>query len=150
MPAAERTLGGEVRLSIMQSSNIKQAKKAKPAPQASLAKPLAPEDVRTGDFVAVLHVVYELPSFLWFPDAALLPPEEPVRVTFLPGDSGVPLKVRAVCLPFLLVEDALGEHRVLDLRRTNVARLDRGFAKTTWKAIKKAAGSMSSLLAAMR
>jgi hypothetical protein len=28
--------------------------------------------------------------------------------------------------------------------------LDRGFAKTTWKAIKKAAGSMSSLLAAMR
>ena len=110
-----------------------------------LAKPLAPEEVRTGDFLALLHITYEMPSFLWCSDAALVPQDQPVRMQFLPEDGGLPLKVRAVCLPFVLVKNAAGEHRTLDLRRYRVARLHPTYAKIAWKAGKKAQNKPATL-----
>lgn len=104
---------------------------------ATLARPLAPEEVRVGDFVAVLNVTYELPSFWWCAESYRIPHEQPVRLQYLPEDGGTPLKVRAVCLPFVLVKTHDGQHRTLDVRKYRLARLDRGFAKIAWREAKK-------------
>ncbi|MDB5335408.1 MAG: hypothetical protein JWN70_1027 [Planctomycetaceae bacterium] len=102
-----------------------------------MAKVLAPEDVRAGDYVAVLHVVCELPSFLWCSDSSTVRLDEPVRVPFMPKQGGVPLRVRSVCLPFILVKAPSGTLRILDVRRQLLARLDRAYARIVWKACKK-------------
>jgi hypothetical protein len=105
--------------------------------ESALAKPLAPEDVRCGDFVAVLHVISEVPSYFWAGESFRLPHDELVRIQHIPDDAGLPLKVKSVCLPFVFVKNATGERKTLDLRRCKVARLDRTYAKTTWKACRK-------------
>ena len=50
-----------------------------------------------GDYVALLHVVYELPSFFWCGGIGTIRPDEPVRIPFVPNNGGVPLRVRSVC-----------------------------------------------------
>ena len=102
-----------------------------------MAKVLAPEDVRAGDYVAVLHVVCELPSFLWCGEMNVVRIDEPVRIPFMPSQGGVPLRVRSVCLPFILVKTPSGALRNLDVRRHHLARLDRTYARIVWKARKK-------------
>jgi hypothetical protein len=104
---------------------------------SKMAKVLAPEDVRAGDYVAVLQVVCELPSFLWCGDSTTVRIDEPVRVPFIPKQGGVPLKVRSICLPFILVETPSDTHRTLDVRRHLLARLDRDYAHAVWKVCKK-------------
>jgi hypothetical protein len=101
------------------------------------AKVLAPEDVRAGDYVAVLQVVHEIPSFWWCEGMGTIRPEEPVRVPFFPKHAGVPLRVRSVCLPFILVKSPTGSLRSLDVRRCRLARLDRAHALAAWRACKK-------------
>lgn len=96
----------------------------------SVAKLLAPEDVRAGDYVAVLRVTYEVPSFYWCGEPALEDRSDLVRLRMLPDQPAMPLKVVAVCLPFVLVSSPTGEARTLDLRRHQIARLDRSFAKS--------------------
>jgi hypothetical protein len=105
--------------------------------QSTLAKALAPEEIRPGDFVAVLHVVYELPSFLWCVDASTLPVHEPVRLQLVPERGGTPLEVKAVCLPFVLVRLPAGQEQTIDVRQHRLARLDRTFALAACKAHKK-------------
>lgn len=102
-----------------------------------MAKVLAPEDVRAGDYVAVLQVVCELPSFLWCGDSSTGRMDEPLRIPFMPKQGGTPLRVRSICLPFILVKTPSGKHRTLDVRLHLVARLDRTYAKIAWKASKK-------------
>jgi hypothetical protein len=101
------------------------------------AKVLAPEDVRAGDFVALLHVVEEIPSYCWFGAMGTTRPDEPVRVPFVPKNGGVPLRVRSICLPFILVKAPSGKLRNLDVRLSRLARLDRTHARAAWKACKK-------------
>ena len=101
------------------------------------AKVLAPEDVRAGDYVALLHVIHELPSFFWCGGMGTIRPDEPVRVPFVPNNGGVPLRVRSICLPFILVKAPTGKLRNLDVRRYRLARLDRAHARAAWKARKK-------------
>jgi hypothetical protein len=98
---------------------------------------LAPEDVRAGDYVALLHVVHEVPSFWWCDAISTIRPDEPVRVPFVPKNGGVPLRVRSVCLPFILVKTPSGDLRNLDVRRYRLARLNRAHALAAWKAYKK-------------
>lgn len=104
---------------------------------SKVAKVLAPEDVRAGDYVAVLQVVYELPSFLWCGEIGTVRHDEPVRIPLMPRQGGVPLQVRSVCLPFILVKTPSGTLRNLDVRRHQLARLDRDYARIVWKASKK-------------
>jgi hypothetical protein len=121
-----------------QPSNQKAGKTRSPlAHSLSVAKPLGPEDVRRGDFVAVLDEMYELPSYWWCEDAALHPRDELVRIRLIPAQHNLPLKVKSVCLPFVLAKPPFGLERTLDLRRTRLARLDKHFAAATWKAYKK-------------
>ena len=90
----------------------------------TLAKPLAPEEIRVGDFVSPLHVFYDFPSFFWCSDSAIQRREETVRICYLPESGGVPLKVKSVCLPFVLVKHANGTQQTLDVRKVRLARLD--------------------------
>ena len=101
------------------------------------AKVLAPEDVRTGDYVALLQVVQEMPSFWWCGGMGAVRPDEPVRIPFIPKNAGVPYRVRSICLPFILVKSPSGRLHHLDVRRDRLARLDRAHALVAWKARKK-------------
>jgi len=112
-------------------------RKTQAADEATLAQTLAPEEIRPGDFVAILHEVCELPSYMWCGDAALLPRDELVRIRLMPSAEAVPLKVRAVCLPFVLAKEPAGRRRTLDVRRCRLARLDWTYAKEAWSAYRR-------------
>jgi hypothetical protein len=107
------------------------------AKELTTAKVLAPEDVRAGDYVALLHVVHEIPSFWWCGEMGTIRADEPVRIPFVPNNGGMPYRVRSVCLPFILVKTPSGNLRHLDVRRHRLARLDPEHARAAWKACKK-------------
>jgi hypothetical protein len=113
--------------------------KSERAAAATLAKALAPEDIRKGDFVAPLYVIAEVPTYWWCAESWNQRLDEPVRIRFRAPCEGGPFKVRSVCLPFVLVKSAAGEQKTLDLRTYQLARLDREHAKRAWKAMKKGA-----------
>jgi hypothetical protein len=121
------------------ASSVKIESESSVANRATLAKPLAPEDIRPGDFVAPLFVIAEVPSFWWRADVWNLPVNEPVRVRLTPPSDGGPLKVRSVCVPFVLVKTVTGDHSTIDVRTCQLARLDAAHAARAWKACKKAA-----------
>lgn len=102
-----------------------------------VGRTVAPEDVRCGDFVSILNEVVEYPSFLWWCDPQLLAPNEPVRVKWRAPDEGTPLKVKAICLPFLFVKAPSGQHRTLDLRQCQLVRLREDYAQMVWKTLSR-------------
>ena len=96
----------------------------------------APEDLKCGECVAVLNEVAEYPSFFW-PDYAQSERDELVRVRGIPATSGMPLKIKAICLPFVFVKSPLGQCETIDIRRVQLARLNKRYAKTVWKNLRK-------------
>ena len=102
-----------------------------------LAKSLAAEDIRRGDVVAILDMVYEYPSFLWNREPHMLAPQEPVRVRLCDQCAGKPLKVKAICLPYVLVKRPNGRYSTLDMRRYRLVRLSDGYARMAWKQYRK-------------
>ena len=103
-----------------------------------LAKIAAAEDLCADDYVAVLNEVIEFPSYLWDCDSFVLPPQEPVRVQRQAPDNGLPLRIVDVCLPFVFVKRPCGQHQTLDVRRCQLVRLSRGYAKRVWKTLARA------------
>jgi hypothetical protein len=118
----------------MSRTTFKSKRRRQHASASTLAKALAPEEIRAGDFMAVLHEIYELPSYMWCADAALLQRDELVRIRMTPTAEAAPLKVSAVCLPFVLVREPCGRQRTLDVRRQRFARLDKKFARAARQA----------------
>jgi hypothetical protein len=123
----------------------KSAKKSKSrsrdaAKNARLAKVLAPEDVRAGHWVTLLTETTEWPSWYWCGDDLSTPREQAVRIVHTPSTAGVPLKVAAVCLPFILAKAPCGASRTLDVRHCRLARLDSTYAKAAAKALRPAIG----------
>ena len=116
------------------ADSVSQSKVARA--KTSLAKSLAPEDVRVGDFVAPLHETFDCPSFLWCGDSALEDRAETVPIRFVPLQSSAPLKVKAVCLPYVLVKHPARGSFTLDIRTYQLARLDRNYARQAWEALK--------------
>jgi hypothetical protein len=102
-----------------------------------VSRSLAPEDLKCGDFVAILQEVVEWPSFFWHSDAGLLPPNEPVRLVVRGGSGGTPLKIKAICLPFVFVKNPCGQHQTLDVRQHRLVRLNAEYAQAVWKASKR-------------
>lgn len=129
----------------MASSAQTRSKAARKAAEATLARSLAPEEIYPGDYVTPRHVIAEMPSWFWFCESWNLPVEEPIRVRFMSPDGGVPLHVKSVCLPFVLVKTAAGEQLTVDTRKIRLARLDRHFAKRAWKSYKKRARGNTSV-----
>ena len=106
------------------------------AAPATLAKSLAPEDIRPGDYVTPLHLLAEVPSYWWCDDDWSLPRDRPVYIRFITNCDGAPLRVKSVCLPFVLVKQPGGQSLTVDLRKCQLARLDREYARRAWKAYK--------------
>lgn len=73
---------------------------------------------------------------MWDAGQGLLPIHELVRLRIIPSDAGVPLKVFAVCLPFIYAKNTAGELKTLDMRRQQIVRLDRACAKEVWDELK--------------
>lgn len=100
----------------------------------TVAATVAGEDIACGDFVTLLNAIYEVPSYLW--DHSLLAPTELVRLKMIPSTAGTPLKVFAVCLPFIYAKNTKGEITTLDVRREQIVRLDQNCADLVWDALK--------------
>lgn len=62
---------------------------------------------------------------------------ELIRLTWLPPDSSTPLKVIEACLPFVLVQQVDGVHRMLDLRRCRLARVSERFGSRAFKRLRR-------------
>jgi hypothetical protein len=103
---------------------------------ASLAASVAPEDLSCGEFVAVLNELFEFPSYLWF-DSVPGERSQLVRLWHIPAVSGLPLKVKAICLPFVFVKSPIGQCETIDVRRAQLVRLNEGYAKRVWKEVRK-------------
>ncbi|MCC6492190.1 MAG: hypothetical protein IT424_04130 [Pirellulales bacterium] len=114
--------------------NCEVAKTKRRAP--SLARSLAPEEIRRGDFVALLYEVSEWPSWFWCDDG-LHGREEPVRILHLPHEEPQPLRVCESCLPLVLVKAPSGEMRTLDVRKCRLARLGRRYGRRAWNAYRR-------------
>jgi hypothetical protein len=102
-----------------------------------LAASVAPEDLRCGDFVAVLSVIHEFPSFFWCGGTELAPRDQPVRIQHTGGEDGLPFKVKAICLPFVLVKDSSGNHRTFDVRLCRLARVSGEYGRKVWKVFRR-------------
>src|SRR5262245_31309621 len=100
----------------------------------TVAATVAGEDVHCGDYVTVMNETCDVPSYMW--DQAMLPAGELVRLKLIPSEAGVPLKVFAVCLPFVYARTTTDDVCMLDLRRQQIVRLDRSAAKEVWSALK--------------
>ena len=100
---------------------------------SQLARTVAPEDLCCGDVVGILSVIYEFPPFFCEPDNLSIDRGEPVRMRFRPRNGGIPLKVKAICLPFVLLKSPDGKVRSLDVRQVQLARLSPQYGKQAWK-----------------
>ncbi len=110
--------------------------------EKTMSQPLAPEDIRPGDYVSLLHVVSECVPFFCIEDVQFRQ-IEPVRITHMPR-SIEPMEVVEVCLPFVLVRLPDEKHQTLDVRRHRVARLSQRFGKKSFKRLKAPAEGVSS------
>jgi hypothetical protein len=98
------------------------------------ARRIAPEDIAPGCYIAVLRencefirgVFCDVPARLTVEQVATLPDEEDLA----------PMKVIAVCLPFVLVQKPDGKCRTLDVRAFTVAALDLRFARLAFRRLK--------------
>jgi hypothetical protein len=105
--------------------------------QTSLAATVAPEDLRCGDFVAILSEIDEWPSFFWCCDSGMWPRDEPVRLRRLGAGDASPLKIQSICLPFVFVKTSANTYRTLDVRLCQLARLSPVYAKKVLKKLRK-------------
>jgi hypothetical protein len=97
----------------------------------SLASSIAPEDIRRGHYVAVLHVIDQ-----YFPCCFDRAGTGPVNIRWRPRFQVQPLKVIDVCLPFVTAERADGSVITLDVRRHELARLDDAYARRVVKRLR--------------
>lgn len=111
---------------------------------SSVAAVVAPEDLRRGDYVAVLSEIVELPTFLWN-DSLPCAQNELVRLRRLPTDDRVPMKIKAICLPFVFLKLPSGEFQTIDVRLSSLVRLEKRYAKKVWKATKPKSATASSV-----
>ena len=99
-----------------------------------LSRVLAPEDIRAGQYISVLHVIYEFLPSGCFDDAAWRP-LEPLRVRCLP-EAVTPMRVVAVCLPYVLVRSARGRHGTIDVRRFVLSRVPKRYGRQVFKRLR--------------
>ena len=97
---------------------------------------VAGEDLRRGDYVATFIHTYEVPSYMWDHADFALPPDELVRLSCIPREAGLPLKIIGLSLPFVYAVAPNNALETLDVRRTQLVRLAPRCAKAVWKRMK--------------
>lgn len=102
-----------------------------------VARPLAPEDIAVHSYVAVLTETVELLPF-WIIDSPCdIDRVRPVRWSRAPVSAGWPLKVIAVCLPFVLVKSVRKDVATLDVRQCALAELSPEYVDAVRKQLGK-------------
>jgi hypothetical protein len=112
--------------------------------QTRIVAGVAGEDIQPGDFLTLSSELVELPSYLWSCESTSITNDEPVRIRYIPSEAGEPLKVIAICLPFVYAKQAKGATRILDIRQHQLVKLDAWVGRKVWKRL-KAAKSTSKL-----
>ncbi|MEM9252138.1 MAG: hypothetical protein AAGB29_07285 [Planctomycetota bacterium] len=94
-----------------------------------------PEDLRRGDVIVVTHEQFQVLRVGC--DAGYGEKDLRVdRVTCIPSwDAGRPMKVRAVCLPFVYAVTPEREGEAIDLRLQTIARLPRKAGRAVFDAM---------------
>lgn len=106
---------------------LKNKANARKSPERSqtLARPLAPEDIRPGMRVMVLTQVFECAR--WSSEFG-----SGITVSLLnatPCQGQRPSRVVSVCLPYVLVKTGQGEPYCYDIRTVRLARVSTAFAQ---------------------
>ncbi|MEO0515024.1 MAG: hypothetical protein AAF086_06985 [Planctomycetota bacterium] len=94
-------------------------------------RPLAPEDLRVGDGVAVARVTVQVMACDDPPAGQTH--NRVLKADFIPRDAGDPLRVVGVCLPFVLAVNAARQHVTLDVRRQHLVHLDPAYTRCAFK-----------------
>lgn len=87
------------------------------------ARPIAPDDLRRGQYVAVLHEIRDY-HYVNCESGTL----RSARVSVTPPYTDYPVKVASVCLPYVFVEEANGDTDILDVRLNALALVPARFA----------------------
>ena len=111
--------------------NTKTNKTKREALRAS-PRPVAAEDLKRGDFIAVADEDVQLVPPMC-DDALGRFPARALRLAYIPCDAGTPRKVLRVAPPFVLVREPNGNCDTLDLRLTRLLRLDRAYAAEAFR-----------------
>jgi hypothetical protein len=103
--------------------------------ELQVVRPIAPEDIRAGMYLAVMHEIQErsLWSFEMYDDCGRKQPRQVLR---LPSGSGRPLRVEDVCLPFVVVRkptDKGGSLHTIDVRRYRCALLPEDYGRRVFE-----------------
>lgn len=105
--------------------------------QTNIAKRIAPEDLQRGHYVTILHETRQWPPIgAIFADRPISTALEPLTLTTWPCESEV-LRVVDVCLPLVLVREYNRAHRLIDVRRVQLARLKKSVAKVVIERLRK-------------
>ncbi|MCB9848980.1 MAG: hypothetical protein H6814_11260 [Phycisphaeraceae bacterium] len=101
----------------------------------TVARPLAPEDINTGMYVAVLHEHRTMIPFYLADTVYEIEQVRPISWRTPPAKTR-PLKVVSVCVPYVLAERPCGKSVTLDVRQTSLARLSDSFGKASFKRLR--------------
>jgi len=97
----------------------------------TLARSLAPEDIKAGTYVMVLHSQHQIImgkcSAIGEPEVVVVP------VVMRPFWTELPAKVLAVSLPYVVVERPETKTEIIDTRCDRLARVPKSFAKAAIK-----------------
>jgi len=112
--------------------------------QGAMVRAVAPEDIAPGMYITVMVKRHE-----WFPDpcisdAATIMMLRPMRWDRVPKDSGAPMRVAGVCLPFVMVQTPEGKVRTLDVRKMSLARMTDAYGRESFARMARQAKSTSS------
>ncbi len=99
------------------------------------ARPVAPEDLRGGQYIAITRMMIQLIPPMCEPQ--LMPDAQTVRIWGIPPSAGQPMRIVSVCLPFVLVEGVDRQCRTLDLRRVEVVRLPKKYGRAAFERLAK-------------
>ena len=102
--------------------------------ESNIARTVAPEDIRPGAYVTILHVIDEFLPLVFDSNDASWRSVQPFRVRWLPYGDQSPMKVKSVCLPFVFVMLPDGAHRTLDVRRHQLAEVARDYGRSVFEA----------------
>jgi hypothetical protein len=119
----------------MKSLHIQTEVSCPASPETStVARPVAAEDLSKGDYIAILSQCIELLPCYFDCDSPWSHTGQPLRYWFqtLGSSQGI-FRIKSICLPWILVKDAQGNARQLDVRQLQLARLTRSYVKTAKK-----------------
>lgn len=96
------------------------------------------DDLRRGSYIVILHEVVEIPGWLIGGPRWDAEPSGMLRLEWTQSE-GIPLKVRDVCLPYLLTREWHGKPRMVDTRMVHLGIVNPRYAQKVWKAHARAA-----------